>query len=275
VEDALRFVADVPDVIVVAGCTDLLVADAEWRAKRTHVMSVLEIEELHGIEIEDDMLRIGAADTFTEIARSEDVAEIAPSLSEAARSVGGWQIQNRATIGGNVVNASPAGDSLPVLLALDASVEIAGPGGRRRVNYADVHVGYRKTALAAGEILVAIRIPVAAGDRLQTFRKVGTRAAQAISKVVVAMAARREGGALHEVRVAAGSVADRPVRLFAAEAALEGVRASADLARLAGDAARREVSPIDDVRSTAEYRRWVLGNVVEGIVQAWVKGSPR
>ncbi len=268
VEDALRFMAEVPDVVIVAGCTDLMVADAEARARRTHVVSVLEVEELRGIERDGDWMRIGAAETFAEIGKSGEVAKIAPILGEAARMVGGWQIQNRATLGGNIANASPAGDSLPVLLALDATVEIAGPKGRRTIAYKAMHVGYRKTAIAAGEILVAVRIPLGARQRLQSFRKVGTRSAQAISKVVVAMSAWREGSQLEDVRVAAGSVADRPVRLHAAESAIEGSGA-ADAAKRAGDAAAAEVTPIDDVRSTATYRRWVLGNLVGDVVKEW------
>jgi CO/xanthine dehydrogenase FAD-binding subunit len=259
--------AEVPDVVVVAGCTDLMVADAEWRTRRTHVMSVLEVEELRGIDREGDWLRIGAAESFIEIGRSSEIAKIAPILGEAARSVGGWQIQNRATLGGNIANASPAGDSLPVLLALDASAEIASAKGRRTIAYKAMHVGYRKTQIAAGEILVAIRIPLGARERLQSFRKVGTRAAQAISKVVVAMSAWREGRELQDVRVAAGSVADRPVRLTKTEAAIEGKTAEA--AARAGEVAAGEVTPIDDVRSTADYRRWVLGNAVRAMTEAW------
>ncbi len=266
VEEAVGFLAEIPDLVIAAGCTDLLVTDLESRARQTHVMSLLGIEELRGITRDGDALRIGAAVTFGEIGTSREVAEAAPILAEAAREVGGWQIRNRATLGGNIVNASPAGDSLPVLLALDATVEIAGAAGRRTLAYDSMHVGYRRTALAPGEILVAVRIPSSAAQRAQAFRKVGTRAAQAISKVVVAGSARRvAGGRLAEVRLAAGSVADRPVRLQSAESAAG--REPAEAARAAGEAAAAETTPIDDVRSTAEYRRWVLGNVVAELVR--------
>jgi CO/xanthine dehydrogenase FAD-binding subunit len=211
-------------------------------------------------------LRIGAAATFTEIARSEEVKQAFPILARVAQLIGGWQIQNRATIGGNIVNASPAGDSLPVLLALDAKVEIAGPTGRRSIAYDAMHLGYRKTALAGGEILTAVRIPMKSAQRIQAFRKVGPRAAQAISKVVIAMSGRREDGAFRQVRIAAGSVAEIPLRLKNAEAALEG-KPVRDAAAKAGKAAAGEVTPIDDVRSTAHYRSWVLARIVERMAQ--------
>lgn len=268
VEEAVGFLVEIPDLVIAAGCTDLMVADLETRARSTHVMSLLGVEELRGIEREKSALRIGAAVTFEEIARSREVAKVAPSLVEAARVVGGWQIRARATIGGNIANASPAGDSLPVLLALGAQVEIAGREGRRTVSYDAMHTGYRTTVVGPTEILVAIRIPSDAAARAQGFRKVGARAAQAISKVVLAMSARREeGGRLSDVRMAAGSVADRPVRLGSAEKAAEGAAVTlAERARAAGEAAAAEVTPIDDVRSTAEYRRWALGNCVRRMV---------
>jgi CO/xanthine dehydrogenase FAD-binding subunit len=264
--EALSFLAEIPDLVIAAGCTDLMVADLESRARQTHVMSVLYIEELQGIARDGEDLRIGAAATFTEIGSSEEVKQAFPILARAAQLIGGWQIQNRATIGGNIVNASPAGDSLPVLLALDAKVEIAGQTGRRLVAYDAMHVGYRKTALGRGEILAAVRIPMASAQRIQAFRKVGPRAAQAISKVVVAMSGRRENGAFRQVRVAAGSVAEIPLRLKRAEAALEG-RPVQDAAAKAGETAAGEVTPIDDVRSTAHYRSWVLARIVERMAQ--------
>src|SRR5688572_10040596 len=172
-DEALSFLAEIPDLLIAAGCTDLMVADLEARARQTHVMSVLGIEELHGIVREGDDLRIGAATPFAQLARSEEARRAFPILVQAAQTIGGWQIQNRATIGGNIVNASPAGYSLPVLLALDAKVEIAGPAGRRVVPYETIHTGYRQTAVGRGELLTAICIPLASADRIQSFRKVG------------------------------------------------------------------------------------------------------
>jgi CO/xanthine dehydrogenase FAD-binding subunit len=260
-EEALKFLADIPDLVIAAGCTDLMVADVETRVHQTHVMSVLGIAEMQGIARDGKDLRIGAATTFAEIGRSEEVKRAFPILTQAAQVIGGWQIQNRATIGGNIVNASPAGDSLPVLLALDATLEIAGPKKRRVIAYQKFHLGYRRTALTPGEMLIAVRIPLASAERVQSFRKVGPRAAQAISKVVVAMSASKKNGALSDVRVAAGSVAEIPLRLKRAEEALE--KAASEAPALAGKAAASEVTPIDDVRSTAHYRSWVLARIVE------------
>ena len=261
-QEALSFLAEIPDLLIAAGCTDLMVADLQARARQTHVMSVLDIEELQGIAREGEDLRIGAATSFAQIARSEEVKRAFPILVQAAQVIGGWQIQNRATIGGNIVNASPAGDSLPVLLALDAKVEIAGPAGQRVIPYETMHTGYRQTAVGRGELLTAVRIPLASAEHTQSFRKVGPRAAQAISKVVVAMSGLRKNGAWTAVRVAAGSVAEIPLRLKSAEAALEDQWTSGTAAK-AGKAAASDVTPIDDVRSTAHYRSWVLERIVE------------
>ena len=180
--------------------------------------------------------------------------------------VGGWQIQNRATLGGNMANASPAGDSLPVLLALDALVVAAGARGLREIPYAEFHTGYRKTALQPGEIVASVRLPYLPQGWVQAFRKVGTREAQAISKIVVATVGRLENGRIAELRLAAGSVAPTPIRLRAAEKAVIGMAPGTGAADLAGREAAREVTPIDDVRSTAEYRRFALERVVRRLV---------
>lgn len=262
VEEAVQLLEDVPDLFLAAGCTDLLVGDPEVRFKRTHVLNLLSIQEMRQVTETTSTLRIGAAVTFDEIRRSVVARRTAPILAEAAGLIGGWQIQNRATLGGNIVNASPAGDSLPVLLALGARFELAGADGRREVSADEFFVDYRRTALRPREILTAILISREVEGCAQRFRKVGTRAAQAISKVVVAAAAaRRDGGLLRDVRLAAGSVAARPLRLRAAE------RAALESAGAAGAAAATEVTPIDDVRSTAEYRRWVLQNVVTQMIE--------
>ena len=191
-----------------------------------------------------------------------------PALVDAAGQVGGWQIQNRATLGGNLANASPAGDSLPVLLALDATVIAAGHQGFREIPYFGFHVAYRKTALQPGEIIVRIRLPHLPEGSIQTFRKVGTREAQAISKVVVALTGRVSDGRIAGLRLAAGSVAAVPVRLVATEEAVRGLTPGAEAADRAGREAAREVQPIDDVRSTAEYRRFALERVVRRMMLA-------
>lgn len=251
-----------PGAIAIAGCTDLMVVDHALAREHATVVDVSRIDELRGIRTTPDGLWLGASTTFAELRASELVRERFPIVVEMAATIGALQIQNRATIGGNIANASPAGDSLPVWLALGAEVEIDGPSGSRRVPYDEMHRAYRETALLPGELLVGLRVPFGEGHAIRRFRKVGTRAAQAISKVVVAFSAEARDGALYGLRIAAGSVAPLPVRLRAAEALVEGRPLTTALAAEAGEAAACEVTPIDDVRSTADYRRFVLARTV-------------
>ena len=265
-DEAVRHLEGDPGLVPVAGCTDLMVRGPEALHQLDRMIDLLGIPELRGIREADGGLEIGAATTFTEIRSLAAVRAAFPSLAEAASQVGGWQILNRATIGGNMANASPAGDSLPVLLALDAVVVVAGRQGQREIPYSGFHTGYRKTALEPGEIIVSVRLPALQEGSVQAFRKVGTREAQAISKIVVALAGRVDGGRIAEIRLAAGSVAATPVRLHAAEEAARGQAPGAEAAERAGRAAAQEVQPIDDVRSTADYRRFALERVVRRMV---------
>lgn len=267
-DEAVRHLEGDPGLVPVAGCTDLMVRGPEALHRMDRVIDLLGIPELRGIHEVDGGLEIGAATTFTEIRSSAAVRASFPALVDAAGQVGGWQIQNRATLGGNLANASPAGDSLPVLLALNAVVIAAGHQGLREFPYSNFHVAYRKTALQPGEILVRVRLPHLPGGSVQAFRKVGTREAQAISKVVVALAGRVADGRITDLRLAAGSVAATPVRLRAAQEAVRGLVPGPEAADTAGREAAREVQPIDDVRSTAEYRRFALERVVRRMVLA-------
>jgi xanthine dehydrogenase small subunit len=267
-DEAVRHLEGDPGLVPVAGCTDLMVRGPEALHRMDRVIDLLGIPELHGIYEVDGGLEIGAATTFTKIRNSALIRAAFPSLVDAAGQVGGWQIQNRATLGGNLANASPAGDSLPVLLALDAVVIAAGRQGLREIPYSAFHTGYRKTALTQGEIIVRIRLPHLPEGSVQVFRKVGTREAQAISKVVVALAGRVADGRITDLHLAAGSVAAVPVRLRAAEEAVRGLAPGEEAADRAGREAAGEVQPIDDVRSTAEYRRFALERVVRRMVLA-------
>jgi carbon-monoxide dehydrogenase medium subunit len=230
------------------------------------VLDLTRIPELRGIEFVDGWLDFGAATTFSELRLNEHVVECFPILAEVASTIGGWQIQNRATVGGNIANASPAGDSLPVLLALDAELTLAGVDGQRKVRYSEMHRGYRKTKLRPGELIVRIKLPVPRPHMVQRFRKVGTREAQAISKVVLAFTADIEDGKMFNARLAAGSVAPRPVRLRKAEKACEGLPSNETTADLVAATAAAEVQPIDDVRSTAAYRKHVLERLVRRMI---------
>jgi CO/xanthine dehydrogenase FAD-binding subunit len=269
-DEAVRWLEEDSGLVPTAGCTDLMVQGVEALHRMDRVLDLLGIDELRGIrEIGREAaggLEIGATTPFSEIRRSSAVRAAFPALADAAGQIGGWQIQNRATLGGNLANASPAGDSLPVLLALGATVVLASAAGLREVPYDGFHTGYRKTALRQGEIVARVRLPFPPAGALQAFRKVGTREAQAISKVVVAMLGQVEGGRITELRLAAGSVAPTPIRLRSAEAALLGRAPGPETATLAGSEASREVEPIDDVRSTAEYRRFALERVVRRMV---------
>lgn len=261
-DEVVRALSEHPELRPVAGCTDLMVAEADVLASLPGLMNLLSVPELRGIRWQGESLEIGATTPFSEIAGSPRVRKSFPALADAASQIGGWQIQNRATLGGNMANASPAGDSLPVLLVLDATVVLVGPAGERAVSYQDFHTGYRETAMRPGEIIGWIRLPRPHADSVQAFRKVGTREAHAISKVVVALHGRVEDGKFYEYRLAAGSVAPVPVRLLPVEEAVLGRIADGATADLAGRIATDAVEPIDDVRSTAAYRRFALGRVV-------------
>ena len=254
--------------VKVAGTTDLLVIDHATGRHHDAVLNVLGIAELGGITVENDRLTLGAATTFTQIRQSPDVARHVRLLSDAAATIGAAQIQNRATIGGNIANASPAGDSLPALLALNAEVVLSGPRGRRTVAYEMFHTGYRTTVLAPDELIERVIIPLPS-PAIQIFRKVGTRAAQAISKVVIGFTADRDTaahGRLSNVRLAMGSIAAVPVRLRDVESLIESAPLSSSLAGQAAALIENTITPIDDVRSTADYRRHVAGQVVRRVL---------
>jgi len=248
--EALTMRRDEDDVVPIAGCTDVYVALNFGTLKQTRFMNLWRLKELRGIERRDGRLRIGALTTYTELIRSPLVRREVPMLVAAAREIGGRQIQHRGTIGGNVANASPAGDTLPVLAAAEAVVELASVSGTREVPFISFYTGYRQTVARADELIAALSIPRLSGT--QWFRKVGTRAAQAISKVVVA------GVAGERPRLAVGSVAPTVVRLTQTEAALASGRSTAEAQRVMLE----EIAPIDDIRSTAEYRRRVAANLV-------------
>jgi len=257
--------ADAP-VKPVAGGTDLMVSlTGELAPPPASVVDLWAIEALRGIAIDGDALTLGALTTYTDVRRSALCREHVPALVEAAATIGAAQIQNRGTLGGNIANASPAGDTLPVLLAADAVIVVGSERGERDVPAGEFWTGYRETALAHDELIVRIRLPLAA-EREMRFRKVGTRRAQAISKVVIAVAWQGDGS-WRDVRVALGSVAATPVRAAATEAALEDRRPTPETADAAAETLAGELAPIDDVRSTAEYRRLVAARVLHRIIR--------
>lgn len=251
-----------------AGGTDLMVQLAgEIGEPPERILDIWGLDELRGITIEADALVIGALATYTEIRRSPDVARLAPVLADAAATIGAAQIQNRGTLGGNVVNASPAGDTLPVLLALSAQIVLGSASGERTVPADDFWPEYRTTARRGDELVLRVRIPFVEG-REARFRKIGTRRAQAISKVVMALAWRpATDGTWTDVRLALGSVAATPVRVPGTEAVLDGTAPTRETADAAVAALMGEIEPIDDVRSTADYRRAVAGRVLHRLIR--------
>jgi CO/xanthine dehydrogenase FAD-binding subunit len=254
----------------VAGGTDLLVQiTGELGDPPDRVLDIWHLDELRGIRMDSNALVLGALTTYAELRRSPLVAEFLPAFAEAAATIGAAQIQNRGTIGGNVMNASPAGDMLPLLLACDGQLVAGTAHGERSIAAGEFWPSYRRTALEPTELLLRISIPLPVGRQVR-YRKVGTRRAQAISKVVMALAWQiddERDAVWRDVHLALGSVAPTPIRAAEAEAVLEGampIEATADRAAstLAG-----ELNPVDDVRSSAEYRRAVAARVLHRLIR--------
>ena len=251
----------------IAGGTDVMVQiTGELGPPPDRMIDLWRLDELRGISVDNSSVTIGALTTYTDIRRSSVCRERLPALVDAAATIGAAQIQNRGTLGGNIANASPAGDTLPILLATDAQIVVGSARGERVVPASDFWVAYRRSALAPDELVLRISIPLV-DDREVRFRKIGTRRAQAISKVVMALAWRGVDKQWSDVRVALGSVAERPIRATATEKVLEGAAPNAETARRAADAIGAELKPIDDVRSTAAYRRAVAARVLHRLIR--------
>ncbi len=248
----------------IAGGTDVMVEIDHGRERGERWLDISHLEhELRPITREGDAVRVGGLATMTDLRRSAACGALCPMIAEAAATVGAVQIQNRATVAGNLVNASPAGDTLPVWLALDADVELAREGATRRVPYREFTTAYRTTVLREDELLTAVLVRPLPPNARCLFRKVGTRAAQAISKVVLAaVAATDSRGAYAHVRLAFGSMAATPLRAPHAENEALGSLPSSITDRGVRDALANDFAPIDDVRSTAAYRMAVAANLV-------------
>jgi CO/xanthine dehydrogenase FAD-binding subunit len=247
----------------IAGGTELMVAHAAGRLPASRLVSLWGIPDLRFIESTPQSIAIGAGTTFTDMRVHETIASDLPLLARAAAWIGSIANQTRATLGGNLVNGSPAADSSPALLVYDAEVELISVRGRRRIPYSDFHTGYKKNALAADELLYAIHVQRRFSAHRQYLRKVGTRRAMAISKVALGATARLESESVRELRVAAASLAAFPTRLYRTEDALRGKPVDPDSIRAARAALLGEVIPIDDIRSTADYRGCVAANLLE------------
>lgn len=263
-DHALQLIADQPGVWrPFAGGTDLMVLLEAGKLTHKRFLSLWGLQEFRGIITTDQFLTIGALTTYAEIQQHPIAREAFPMLCEAASLTGSVAIQNRGTLGGNIANASPAADSLPPLLVYEAHIELVSTRGARWVAYSDFHTGYKEMVMREDELIKSIRLPRATHGWRQTYRKVGTRKAQAISKVCFAGVARMSDHAIDEIRIALGSVAPTPIRAFQTEALLRGRIIDDETVREAKARLASEVSAIDDLRSTAEYRTRVAMNVLE------------
>lgn len=254
----------------VAGGTDVMVELERGKAAASRWLDLHPLRpELGGIGgTEDGRIRIGGSSTMTELRRSPLLRRACPLIAQAAATVGAIQIQNRATVAGNVANASPAGDTLPVWLSLDAEIELVSASGTRRVPYRDFTPSYRRTVLRPDELIAAILFaPLRPEGTRVLFRKVGTRAAQAISKVVLAAVLHTGADAAYDdVRLAFGSMAPVPKRAVAAERAATGLPPGPEAGAAAAAALGADLTPIDDVRSRADYRSRVAANLVRELL---------
>jgi CO/xanthine dehydrogenase FAD-binding subunit len=245
-----------------AGGTDLMVLLEQGKLAHRKFLSVARLKELRGFVLTDDHVTLGAMTTYRQVQATAILQQEFSLLCHAAYETGGIATQNRGTLAGNIANASPAADSPPALLVYDAELELVSASGTRWVPYASFHLGYKKMDIRPEEVIRQIRLPRTKKHWRQHYRKVGTRRAQAISKVCFAGAVRVEQGEINDVRIALGSVAPIVLRCRKTEALLQG-KLSTEMVRAACDELAREIQPIDDFRSSARYRTRVAQKVLE------------
>jgi CO/xanthine dehydrogenase FAD-binding subunit len=258
-----------PEFRPFAGGTDLMVLFEAGKLAHRKFVSILGVPELRGITVVPEAVTLGALTTYSEIREHPVLREEFPMLVQAASETGAIAIQNRGTIGGNIANASPAADSPPALLVYGAELELVSAArGTRRVSYEAFHTGYKKMDLLPDELVRSVRLPRDTRGAIHYYRKVGTRKAQAISKVCFAGLARVGArGEVERVRLAFGSVAPTVLRCARTEDALTGKRVDAALIARARLALGDEISPIDDIRSSCNYRLAVALNLVEDFLR--------
>jgi CO/xanthine dehydrogenase FAD-binding subunit len=264
----LDLLAKEPGVwLPIAGGTELMVQYGAGRLPARKLVSLWGLPELRHIESTAEELLIGAGCTYTDLRNHAVVAREFPLLAQAASWTGSIANQNRGTLGGNIVNASPAADSLPALMVYQAELLLASARGTRRIPYVEFHTGYKQTKLAADEIISAIALQPRFSDYHAYSRKVGTRNAQAIAKLCLAALGKKSNNKIEDVRLAIGSMAVTPVRLRRTEETLLDQPYSAALMSEARQAMESEVAPIDDIRSSALYRLHVAGNLLQEFLE--------
>jgi CO/xanthine dehydrogenase FAD-binding subunit len=272
----LSLLAEQPGTwLPIAGGTDVMVLYAAGKLPARKLVSLWNLPELRRFDVSAREVRIGAAATYTDIRNHAVIGKDFPLLSTAAAWTGSIANQNRGTLGGNIVNASPAADSLPALLVYDADLILTSVRGERRVSYNSFHVSYKKTILAPDELVLSVCLPRRFEGYFAYTRKVGARNAQAISKVCIAALARPNKGIVEDVRIALGSVAPVPLRMSQTEAVIKKSALDGATAKRARLAAIEEVRPIDDIRSTVAYRKAVSGNLVEEFLTRMVASATK
>ena len=250
-----------------AGGTDLMVLLEAGKLPHKNYLNIWNLNELRGIEVTASHVTLGALTTYTEVQQEQVLQKEFPMLCQAASETGGLAIQNRGTLGGNIVNGSPAADSPPALLVYDAEVELVSLKGARWVPYHQFHTGYKQMMIAPDELLMRIRLPRSTEKLQHYYRKVGTRKAQAISKVCFAGVARVSGKRIEDLRIAFGSIAPVPLRCVQTENALRGHELNKATIDRAREVLANEIVPIDDIRSTSNYRHQVSLNLLEDFLQ--------
>ncbi len=258
----------------IAGGTEIMVAFAAGRLGAQKLVNLWGIPELRFINATPTSIVIAACTTFLDLRAHAELAAEFPLIARSASWIGSIANQSRATLGGNLVNGSPAADSSQALLVYDAEIEMLSKRGSRRVPYAEFHTGYKRNAMTADELLFAIHLPRRFRNHRHYLRKVGTRRAMAISKVALAATALVDNGAVSEIRLAAASLAPFPARLFKTEAALVNKSVSRETMLAADRALRAEAQPIDDIRSTANYRKYVAANLLQEFLQELFAEGP-
>jgi len=250
-----------------AGGTDLMVLLEAGKLPHRNYVNIWHLNELRGIAVSDAYVTLGALTTYTDVQSDAILQSEFPMLCQAASETGGLAIQNRGTLGGNIVNASPAADSPPALLAYDAEIELVSSDNSRWLPYQGFHTGYKQMQIGPDELLARIRLPRNTRGAIHYYRKVGTRKAQAISKVCFAAVARVADDKISETRIAVGSVAPIVVRCLETEKFLHGRKPDSEIIQLACDKIARDISPIDDIRSTANYRLQVTKNLLTDFIR--------
>jgi CO/xanthine dehydrogenase FAD-binding subunit len=259
----------------IAGGTELMVAHAAGRLAPSRLVSLWGIPQLRFITAGAERIAIGAGATFRDLRAHAGIAAQLPLVAKAASWIGSIANQSRATVGGNLVNGSPAADSSPAFLVYDAGIELVSVRGSRRIPYSAFHTGYKRNAMAPDELLFAVHLPLRFAQHRQYLRKVGTRRAMAIAKVALAATAIVEDRVVRDLRLAAASLAAFPARLYQTESALLGKRIDARTIESARDVLLAEVKPIDDIRSTAEYRKRVACNLLEEFLRELLSEGSR